>query len=317
MNKCVTQKNPIICLMGTTASGKTALAIQIAQQFPCEIVSVDSAMIYRSMNIGTAKPNKAMLKFAPHHLIDIVDPTEIYSVGRFRIDALREINAIYERGNIPLLVGGTMMYFHTLQKGLAPLPKSDHTLRKTISERIKNKGWHSLHDYLAHIDKEAAERIHPHDEQRLHRAIEVYELTGQSITAWQVHETAPLFNYPCYHLALTPFDRTLLHQRIKKRFHEMLDLGLLAEVQKLYERGDLSLDNPSIRSLNYRQLWSYFSGQLSYEAACEKAIIATRQFAKRQLTWLRSWADATWIDSEALHLFDHVAKILQLTIAAK
>lgn len=290
---------PIICLMGPTASGKTPLAIQWVQEFPCEIISVDSALIYRGMDIGTAKPTRDMLKLAPHRLIDIVDPSERYSAGHFRLDALREIDAIISQGKIPLLVGGTMLYFRVLQQGLATLPRADMTLRAALQERAQQEGWETLHALLEKVDPLAAQRIAPRDSQRIARALEVYQLTGKTISAWQAEATSPLSHYRVHNLALMPSDRSRLHERIAERFKHMLAEGLVDEVRRLYERGDLSPDLPSIRSVGYRQMWDYLAGGSTYEAMQEKAIAATRQLAKRQMTWLRSWPALTVFDSES------------------
>ena len=284
--------------MGPTASGKTPLAVKLAAAFPVEIISVDSAMVYRGMDIGTAKPDADTLKIAPHRLIDIVDPSEPYSAGRFRADALREIQAIIAQNKIPLLVGGTMLYFRVLQQGIAALPTADASIRADLSARAAKSSWPSLHAELAKIDPVAALKINPNDSQRIQRALEVFHLSGKTISTWQAEETNPLADYRVINLAIAPTSRADLHARIALRFQQMLDLGFIDEVQQLHARGDLSPSLPSMRSVGYRQAWEYLSGRLTYDEMRDKAVAATRQLAKRQLTWLRSWPDVTWFDSE-------------------
>jgi len=289
----------ILCLMGPTASGKTALAVELVQRFPFEIISVDSAMVYRGLDIGTAKPTADILRIAPHRLIDIRDPAEFYSAGEFRADALREIESIVEGGKIPLLVGGTMMYFHLLQHGLDDLPVQDPAIRAQIQEEGEQEGWTVLHEKLATLDPQAAARIHPHDAQRIQRALEVFALTGKPLTEQQLQgQTVAPLPYPLQHLILCPEDRSRLHQRIEQRFLTMLEQGFMEEVKGLRQRPDLNLEKPAIRSVGYRQAWEHLEGKLSFEEMTEKAIIATRQLAKRQITWLRRWKDAAWFDSE-------------------
>jgi tRNA dimethylallyltransferase len=305
-------KLPVICLMGPTAAGKTPLAVKLVQTFPCEIISVDSAMVYRGMDIGTAKPDAEILKIAPHRLIDIVDPSEPYSAGRFRVDALREMEDIISRGKIPLLVGGTMLYFRVLQQGIATLPKADKNIRAALMERGEQKGWPALHAELARVDHAAAEKINPNDAQRIQRALEVFQLTGKTISTLQTEDTNPLSDYRVVNIAIAPESRAVLHERIALRFQQMLDAGFIHEVERLYARGDLSPSLPSIRSVGYRQAWDYLSGQLSYEEMRERAVAATRQLAKRQLTWLRSWPDVEWFDSESNSLVSQVEKKLNM-----
>lgn len=300
----------LICLMGPTASGKTPLAVELVQRFPCEIISVDSAMVYRGMDIGTAKPTADILKMAPHRLIDIRDPSETYSAGNFRHDALQAIDEIIAQGKIPLLVGGTMMYFRILHQGIAELPKADASVRAALQMQADKNGWESLHAELANVDPAAANRIHERDSQRIQRALEVYRLTGKTITAWQQDHTNPLSGYRVHQLALAPSDRSHLHERIALRFQQMLDQGFVDEVKKLYQRGDLSVDLPSIRSVGYRQVWEYLDGQCAYPDMCEKTLAATRQLAKRQMTWLRSWPEVTWLDSDATNIFDRTTKVI-------
>lgn len=304
---------PLIFLMGPTASGKTDLAVKLVQTFPCEIISVDSAMVYRGMDIGTAKPTADILKIAPHRLIDIRDPSEAYSTAQFCQDAWREIADIVARGKIPLLVGGTMLYFKSLQQGLSTLPSADQTIRAEISQDAEKLGWPALHERLAKIDPDAAKRIHPHDSQRIQRALEVFALTGKSLSAWQ-QQGKLTHAYEICQLALAPQARSVLHDRIAKRFAHMLELGLVNEVQKLYERGNLSLNLPSMRSVGYRQVWEYFEGKYTFDEMCERSVIATRQFAKRQLTWLRHWPDLTWFDSEDQNIFFKVTEFLKQSL---
>jgi len=301
---------PVVCLFGPTASGKTPLAIHLVQHFPCEIVSVDSAMVYRGMNIGTAKPDAEVLRTAPHRLIDILDPSVSYSAGQFRVDALREIEDIIANKKIPLLVGGTMMYFRVLQQGLATLPKADLTLRAELQSQAEKEGWEFLHEQLALIDPVAAQRISSRDTQRIQRALEVYQLTGKTITALQLEDTNPLSGYHIYNLALAPADRSKLHERIAMRFDQMLSSGFVEEVITLFARGDLTPEMPSIRSVGYRQAWDYLAGVSSYTDMREKAIIATRQLAKRQMTWLRSWPGVEWLDADSGRVTDQASQLL-------
>lgn len=278
----------VICLMGPTASGKTALAIELVQTKPYQIISVDSAMVYRGMNIGTSKPDAATLARAPHWLIDICDPKEAYSAGEFRRDAITAIEKCHAENKIPLLVGGTMLYFRVLQQGLAALPQADIELREKIAAEAAVIGWEKMHALLQEVDSHAAQRINPNDSQRIARALEVYRLTGKTITELHTN-TQQLNNYEIINYALLPEDRAELHNRIAARFHSMLHAGLIDEVQALYNRGDLHLGLPSTRSVGYKQVWEYLSGEYNKDQMIEKAIAATRQLAKRQITWLRSW----------------------------
>lgn len=303
-------KNTIICLMGPTCSGKTDLAIQLTQKLPCEIISVDSAMIYREMNIGTAKPTADILKVAPHRLIDICDPAESYSAGQFREDAINEIESIIAQNKIPLLVGGTMLYFHALQNGIAELPPANLAIRDRLNNEIKNLGSEYLHNYLKEIDPASAKRIHPNDPQRIQRAIEIYETTGKTLTEFLQNEKSPPLPYQVINFAIAPTDRTLLHKNIAIRFAQMLKNGFIEEVEKLFKRGDLHADLPSIRAVGYRQVWDHLSGKLNYAEMTERGIIATRQLAKRQFTWLRSWENIRWLASEEKSLLDKLEKLL-------
>lgn len=301
---------PIVyCLMGATATGKTALAVELVKRFPFEIISVDSAMIYRGMDIGTAKPSADILAVAPHRLIDIRDPQENYSAAQFMQDALREINDIFSQGKIPLLVGGTMLYFHALQRGLSVLPAANPAIRAELDGKAEQLGWPALHRELAAVDTVAASRIHPHDSQRIQRALEVFLSTGKNITTWQQEEKNAL-QYRSVNVALEPPERSILHARIAERFMQMLTQGFVAEVEKLFLRGDLSINMSSIRSVGYRQVWQYLAGDLTYEDMQERGIIATRQFAKRQCTWLRSWPELHWFNSEDKQLLSRVAEFI-------
>ncbi len=295
---------PVLFLMGPTASGKTALAVALTQRLPFEIVSVDSALVYRGMDIGTAKPDADTLRLAPHRLVDILDPAEAYSAGRFRADALAEIAAIQADGRFPLLVGGTMLYFRALERGLAELPVADPTVRARLVEEMVERGSAAVHGRLARCDPAAAARIHPHDAQRIQRALEVYELTGCPLTelcARPCDETLP---FQVVKLILAPADRRVLHDRIQYRFQLMLEQGFIAEVERLRARRDLDLTKPSMRAVGYRQVWEYLDGLLDRVEMVERAIAATRQFAKRQLTWLRADAAATWLDSGQQQLLE-------------
>ena len=274
--------------MGPTASGKTGLALKICRQFPCEIISVDSVMVYRGMDIGSAKPDGTVLQKYTHHLIDILDPARAYSVASFRADALRLIREIHRRGNIPLLVGGTMLYFSRLQRGLSQIPGADPAIRKRLNACAREKGWAFLHAQLAEIDLPTATRVHPNDAQRIQRALEIHELTGIPLSALHEHSTGRELSFRALKLALVPEDRQKLYRRIEQRFAAMLKAGFLHEARVLYQREDINADLPSVRAVGYRQAWKYFDGDFNFATMREKAVIATRQLAKRQLTWLRS-----------------------------
>ncbi len=299
---------PILFLMGPTASGKTALAVELVKRLPFQIISVDSALVYRGMDIGTAKPDAETRRVAPHRLIDILDPVQAYSAGQFRTDALREIAAIQAAGQIPLLVGGTMLYFRALERGLAELPTADPAVRARLAAEFAQQGGPALHARLAQRDPAAAARIHPHDQQRIQRALEVCELAGRSLTELCAHPHNEPLPFRIVKLIVAPMDRRALHQRIEQRFGIMLDQGLIAEDAKLRARGDLHPDLPAIRAVGYRQVWAHLDGRLTYAAMAEHAIIATRQFAKRQLIWLRAESGAFWLDSLA-------DKLLECTMA--
>lgn len=291
------QDLPVVFLMGPTASGKTALAVELCSQLPFEIVSVDSAMVYRGMDIGTAKPSAEILARAPHRLIDICDPSDAYSAGDFREDALREIEVIHSHHKIPLLVGGTGLYFRALEWGIADLPSADETIRKKLSAEASRDGWHKLHAQLELVDPVAAKRIHPNDPQRIQRALEVYQISGQPLSSFFADQGERRLPYKNRKIAIAPADRAILHERIQARFEQMIEFGLIKEVEALYERGDLSADMPSMRIVGYRQVWQYLQGKLDRQEIVQKAIVATRQLAKRQLTWLRSEADLHWFDT--------------------
>lgn len=298
---------PVIFLMGPTASGKTALAIELVKRLPCDIISVDSALIYRGMDIGTAKPAAEELAQAPHRLLDIRDPSQAYSAADFRQDALREIEAIVAQGRIPLLVGGTMLYYKALLEGLSPLPAADPVIRQAIEEEAAASGWEALHAQLRSIDPVAAERIHPNDPQRLSRALEVYRISGKTLTELTQTKGEQL-PYRTLQFAIAPTDRELLRQRIAERFHLMLAQGFEQEVRALYQRSDLNADLPSIRCVGYRQMWEYIDGQISYDEMVYRGIVATCQLAKRQMTWLRSWQNVTWLETGAISNADIICQ---------
>lgn len=299
---------PAIFLMGPTASGKSDLALALARRLPCEIISVDSAMVYRGMDIGTAKPERAARESVPHHLIDIRDPSEPYSAAQFRADALRAMAGITRAGRIPLLVGGTGLYFRALEHGLSALPGADPDLRARLSAEGEAQGWATLHARLAGVDPAAAARIHPNDPQRIQRALEVYELSGVPMSTLQTGSEGERFPYTPLKLVLSPPERELLHVRIARRFRRMLEQGLVDEVRALYERGDLDPALPSLRAVGYRQVWQFLAGEMDCDEMERRAIIATRQLAKRQLTWLRAEPGARWFDSEAPDLLAAVLK---------
>jgi len=297
----ISRHPPAIFLMGPTASGKTALAVGLVERFPLEIISVDSALVYRGMNIGTAKPDTATLVRAPHHLLDIRDPTEAYSAAAFCSDAGRLMADIVARGRVPLLVGGTMLYFRALLQGLDDLPQADAGVRKTLAEEAAARGWPALHAELAEIDPATAARLMPNDAQRIGRALEIFRLTGTPMSALlrRAHAELP---YRVLQLALIPSDRVVLHQRIAARCDAMLAEGLLDEVDTLRRSYALNADLPSMRAVGYRQAWACLDGDIDLKGLRDQGIAATRQLAKRQLTWLRSWPDAVELDCLAADL---------------
>lgn len=312
----MTQQPLALFLMGPTASGKTDLAIALRQQLPVEVISVDSALIYKGMDIGTAKPTPAELALAPHRLIDILDPKESYSAMNFREDALKEMAEISASGRIPLLVGGTMLYYKALLEGLSPLPSADSTIRAEIEEKAAKIGWVGMHQELLAIDPVAGARINPNDSQRINRALEVFYITGKTMTELTA-EKGEALPYRLLQFAIAPQDRAILHERIALRFQKMMDLGFEEEVKRLFLREDLHIDLPSIRCVGYRQMWEYLQGDISLDEAIYKGICATRQLAKRQITWLRSWKDEiTWLDSlnpeqAKLTMIDKIEKSLR------
>lgn len=301
-----------IFLMGPTASGKTDLAIKLCQVLPCEIISVDSALVYKGMDIGTAKPTAAELAQAPHRLIDLLDPAQAYSAADFCRDATRHIKEIQANGRIPLLVGGTMLYFKALLEGLSPLPKADQSIRSKLEKQAEIYGWQALHDELREIDPISAERIHPNDPQRLLRALEVFRISGKSMTELTETKGQGLTGN-IYQFAIAPEDRKVLHHRIEQRFEQMLVAGFEDEVKALYARDDLHKDLPAIRCVGYRQMWEYLDGDLDYNEMVYRGVVATRQLSKRQMTWLRGWPDVIWLDSLASNNVKNVIDNIELS----
>lgn len=312
---------PVVLLMGPTCSGKTALAVELVQHLPLDIINVDSALVYRGLEIGAAKPSDDVLAKAPHRLLGFRDPAQPYSAAEFREDALREICDIHATGRIPLLVGGTMLYFKALLDGLAELPPADAQVRARLEQAAAEKGWPAMHARLAEVDPETAERLKPNDSQRIQRALEVFEVSGEPLSAHHARQRAvplsdsgtgygPAFPYTVFSLAIAPKDRAVLHARIAERFHQMLDEGLVAEVQALRARGDLTPELPAIKSVGYRQVWAYLDGQYDYDTLVGRGIIATRQLAKRQFTWLRGWPGITWLETDAEDLLDRALACL-------
>lgn len=289
-----------IFLMGPTASGKTDLAMAISEHLPVELISVDSALVYRGLDIGSAKPTPEELALYPHRLIDICDPAESYSAGRFREDALAAMAEISAAGKIPLLVGGTMLYFRALLHGMAEMPEADPEFRAEIEARAAKEGWPALHRELAAIDPELAAELHPNHSVRIERALEVYHLSGKTMTQLRAEQQrdALVDKYRVQQLAIVPRDRAILHERIAQRFERMLANGFIQEVEGLRARGDLHEDLPAIRAVGYRQVWQYLAGELDYDQMVEAGTAATRQLAKRQLTWLRRWPDVSYIHAQ-------------------
>ncbi|NWK45445.1 tRNA (adenosine(37)-N6)-dimethylallyltransferase MiaA [Ralstonia pickettii] len=312
-----------ICLLGPTASGKTAAALKLAERWPVEIISMDSALVYRGMDIGTAKPSAEEQAIAPHHLIDIIDPLDAYSAAQFANDANALIDAIRARGRLPLIVGGTMLYYKALTQGLSDLPGADPAIRAEIDAEAARDGWPALHAKLAQVDPVTAARLHATDAQRIQRALELYRLTGQPMSAllarevganaFQQHDAAA----PYLTIALEPSDRLVLHARIAQRFDAMLAGGLLDEVERLRRRGDLSPTLPSIRCVGYRQAWAYLEGEIDMAALREQSIAATRQLCKRQITWLRSTPERRVVDCLASDYVDQVARLVQTSLESQ
>lgn len=305
------RKPAALCLMGPTASGKTRVALELAESSNIEIISVDSALVYRGLDIGTGKPDAGILEKIPHHLVDIRDPSTPYSAAEFRRDAIGAMQDITARGKTPLLVGGTMMYFRVLSEGLAELPEADPAIRARLNQEAERLGWPALHRRLASIDPEAAARIRPGDSQRLQRALEVHAITGRTLT--ELHAQRHSEVLPCIlkYTAIYPKDRSILHGLIESRLDRMLANGFVDEVRALYERGDLHPGLPAVRSVGYRQVWKYLDGEYDHGTMRYKALVATRQLAKRQLTWLRSWSELQVLDSEFPNLKKEYLKILK------
>lgn len=296
---------PVLVLTGPTGTGKTDWAMRLAESLPVEIVSVDSALVYRGLDIGTAKPSRELRERVPHHLIDICEPTEVYSAGRFVTDAVELIAAIQRRNRLPLLVGGTMLYFRALWRGIAPLPQAAPELRRIIDERAAREGWNALHAELARLDALTAARVHPNDSQRIQRALEVCYTTGRPISELQQATLSPLGDTPLHAWALMPANRDTLHMRLEQRFEEMMRIGFLAEVHGLHARGDLTAAHPAVRAVGYRQLWAHLDGEFSLPEAVRRGISATRQLAKRQMTWIRSERGLTRVDPFAAGAYEH------------
>ena len=307
---------PAILLMGPTGAGKTAHAADLVARLPLEIVSVDSAMVYRGMDIGTAKPGPRLLARAPHHLIDLIDPAESYSAARFVADANRVMDEIRARGRVPLLVGGTMLYFRALQSGLAKLPPADAAIRESIERRAAQAGWPALHAELQRLDPAAALRILPGDQQRIQRALEVIELTGSPISSQQREDLRGAVRDADLRLVLAPADRAGMAARLAGRFRTMMDEGLLDEVRRLRRRGDLHAGLPAMRLIGYRQLWAHLDDGMGLDEAIDRAIIATRQLARRQLTWLRAEPAAEWFDAMDPDLIDRLSARINAWLAA-
>ena len=300
------QEQKVIAIMGPTASGKTAAALAIAREVPAEIISVDSALVYRDMNIGTAKPNAEELAAAPHHLIDIIDPSEAYSVAQFLNDSARLVKEIRARGKLPILVGGTMMYYKALMNGIDDLPPADAAIRAQLDADMALIGAPGLHARLTEVDPVTAARLQPNDSQRIQRALEIYMLTGKAMSSLIAQQPRAAMPFEMTSLSLEPSDRSVLHERIAKRFDIMLEQGFLDEVRQLKQRPDLHPELPSIRCVGYRQAWDYLEGSINYEEMRERGIIATRQLAKRQLTWLRSIPERIVIDCNSSNATEQI-----------
>ena len=308
-----TAKPLVICVMGPTAAGKTDLAMGLSDRLGGELISVDSALVYRGLNIGSAKPSADELARYPHALVDILDPAETYSAANFVADTCKLVSDMVARGKVPILVGGTMLYFKALLEGMAEMPSANPAVREEIEALAQTHGWAHIHQLLAEVDPQAAERIHPNHSQRLSRALEVYRVSGKPMSEFhreQQEGTAFSREYNIIQLVVSPSDRSILHQRIEQRFENMLKQGFIDEVQQLRQRGDLHLDLPAIRAVGYRQVWLHLDGEYDAEEMLHKGVVATRQLAKRQLTWLRGWPNCHWVDTldeaGALLSFDEI-----------
>ena len=308
------QQRPVVFIMGPTASGKTDLAIRLVEQYPFEIISVDSALVYKDMNIGTAKPTAEELQQAPHRLIDFLDPAQSYSTAQFRKDALAAIAEIHQQNKIPLLVGGTMLYHRSLLHGISELPAANEAIRTQLDTQMQQMGKQYMHDRLAEIDPDSARKIHPNDPQRVQRALEVYQITGQTMSQLQQISQAQALPFEIHKLIIAPRSRELLRERIALRFQQMIEQGFIEEVQQLWQRGDLDLSMPSMRAVGYRQVWEYLQGKMSREEMIERAITITRQFAKRQMTWLRREQDGLWLATEDNNNFHQAVEYLNPVI---
>ncbi len=311
MGNNASNESPVVFLMGPTATGKTCLAAELVQHLPLDIISVDSDMVYRGMDIGTAKPDKTILQSAPHRLINICDPTERYSAGNFVADARREMEQVYAAVKIPLLVGGTGLYFRSLEKGFSVLPAADPVIRERLTSQLQEKGLQYLYDCLIAVDPESAERINKNDPQRIQRALEIYEATGTPASKWYAKGRIQQMEHPVVKIVVAPQERSVLYNRIEQRFLKMLESGLVEEVKALRQRGDLHAGLPSMRLVGYRQVWQHLDGEYSYKQMINKGIIATRQLAKRQFTWLRKEENAHWVDSEQPKLSQYLQNYIE------